>query len=81
MTRNLMNHDDHNDKAGLEWSGKSQGSLDFIQGQEVVKSLFKVSEKSGNFIVQSGFRKINVLTPTTEGIGNSKGEGRGGVKE
>ena len=57
MTRNLMNYDDHNDKAGLQWSGKSQGSLDFIQVQEVVKSLFKVSEKSGNFITQSGFRK------------------------
>ena len=47
---------------GLPWSGKSQGKLDFIRvreksrsfvsGQRVSKFLFKVSEKSGNFILR-----------------------------
>ena len=30
---------------------ESQGKLAFIQGQEAFKSLFKVCEKSGNFIL------------------------------
>ena len=46
---------------GGHWSGKSQGNLIFLQGQEKVRefcklvreilNIKKVSEKSGNFII------------------------------
>ena len=41
-------NDDHDDKAGLQSSGKSQGSLDFIQGQGKVREF---CIRSGSFHV------------------------------
>ena len=78
----------------LPCSGKSQGKLVFIQGQGkfcclsawgISKSLLKVSEKSGNFILRYFFRcfcigknnhpawSVKIFLTVSEKSGNNRG--------